>query len=117
MRIVLFDDETMEPLTVLSVPGWAADMMKDGCVYRAPVMEPISMYEYDPRGVKPAKFRTVSIRLERFIRREQEHWFAFTKDAETSLLLRSVFLPGQQREVSYREKEAFSKGLITGMFS
>ena len=50
------------------------------------------------------------ITVEKFVRRGQTHWMLFTNDEESAMLLKSAFLPGQQKEVQMREQQAFAKG-------
>ena len=112
MRCVLYDDETFEPLTVLNIPRQFVERMKDGELILLPVMEPVFFVDHNPNmPVVPSHLRTVSLRLERFVRKGVEHCFIFTQDSETALLLRSVFLSGQQNELQRREQASFAKGL------
>ena len=53
----------------------------------------------------------VTLWFEQFVSHGECHWSCFTRDIENALKLRSVFLPGQQKEVQQRERDAFLKGL------
>lgn len=52
----------------------------------------------------------VEITIERFVRNGQLHYLFFTRDEESAMLLKSVFLPGQQKEVQMATQRAFAKG-------
>src|SRR4029079_14678508 len=105
MRVGLFDDETMEPLTVLTLPIWAHEILRAD----EPVTFPIwTEMHGDFRMIDVPK---VTLWFEQFVRHGECHWFCSTRDSENALKLRSVFLPGQQKEVQRRERDAFLKGL------
>lgn len=111
MRVVLYDDETMEPLTVLHLPSWFTSRLVSGERMRVPMILPIS-YEDVSGPIKPIPKTSVTIWFEKFIRRGQQHWFAFTAEGDDAMLCRAVFLPGQYREVQSREQAAFVSGLL-----
>ena len=111
MRVVLYDDGTMEPITVLHLPSWMTTRMADGERMRVPIFRSVVVERADgPIGPPPKSW--VTIWFERFIRNGQSHWFAFTTEGEDALLCKAVFLPGQQREVQSRERVAFMQGLL-----
>jgi len=111
MRVVLYDDGTMEPITVLHLPSWFTTRLAEGERMLVPMVLPLKeVRDGDPIG--PIPKTSVTIWFERFVRKGQQHWFAFTAEGEDALLCRTVFLPGQQREVQSREKVAFMRGLL-----
>lgn len=111
MRVVLYDDETMEPLTVLQLPSWFTARLVNGERMRVPMILPVSMDDDEgPIGPLPKTF--VTIWFEKFTRHGREHWFAFTAEGDDAMMCRAVFLPGQYREVQSREKAAFMAGLL-----
>lgn len=111
MRVVLYDDETMEPLTVLQLPSWFTSRLVSGERMRVPMILPMSLDDgVGPVG--PLSKTSVTIWFEKFIRHGREHWFAFTAEGEDAMMCRAVFLPGQYREVQSREKMAFMAGLL-----
>lgn len=111
MRVVLYDDETMEPLTVLHLPSRFTSRLVSGERMRVPMILPIQ-FESGDDVIKPTPKSSVTIWFERFVRKGQSHWFAFTAEGEDAMMCRAVFLPGQYREVQSREQAAFMKGLL-----
>jgi hypothetical protein len=117
MRVVLYDHETMEPITVLHLPSWMTSRLADGERLRVPMVPTFRMLRQDEASgsIGPLPKSSVTIWFEKFIRHGRVHWFAFTGEGEDALLCKAVFLPGQQREVQSREQIAFVRGLL-GMF-
>jgi hypothetical protein len=114
MRVVLYDDETMEPLTVLHMPSWATARLVSGERIRVPMVLPIK-WEDCTDDIKPLPKTYVSIWFEKFIRHGRKHWVAFTAEGEDAVMCKAVFLPGQQREVQSRERAAFMEGLLAAL--
>ena len=109
MRAVLYTHD-MEPITVLEIPGeWQVFLETHGQMYLA-CMPPMRVTPPDPNEPIRMDFRQVRITVEKFIRRGQIYWMLFTQDEESAMLLKSTFLPGQQKEVRMREEEAFARG-------
>lgn len=112
MRSVLYTDE-FEPITVIDIPQFAVEYLERiGYVRLAVEMEPectpftgtFNPREYDKRMM------IVEIVAEKIYRRGKMCMMLFTKNEEAALLLKSSFLPGQQREVNSIRREAFCKG-------
>jgi len=116
MRVVLFDHESMEPITVLQLPSWAYDMLRERRQVTFPVWLDLAK-AYDVAGEVPRAMDIpkVTVWFEKFVRNEQAHWFCFTNDGENALKLKAAFLPGQYGEVQRRTNEAFLKGLLAGL--
>lgn len=120
MRVIVFDRELHEPLTVVSVPQWLADMAKSGQPIRlAPPPPPLDVRSYAEVAVlEDLRVTVVTLTFERVVRGrggdEVLFWYAYADDPETALLLRSAFLPGQEGEVQRREKAAYVKGVFNG---
>lgn len=112
MRVVLYDDETMEPLTVLHLPSWFTERLVAGERMRVPMILPMSAIADDDVPVAPTPKTSVTIWFEQFVRHGREHWFAFTAEGADAMMCRAVFLPGQYREVQSREQAAFMAGLL-----
>lgn len=99
MRFVIFDDETMEPITVVNLPGIAErDILERmGGIVRMAI---IPKFEFKVREADnppaPAKMDVVVLRFERFVRRNQVSLMCFTREAELAMLLDPDFLPGQR---------------------
>lgn len=115
MRIVLYDREDFEPITILELPHWRNYKMPDGHMIRVAVMPEISLAPY-PSAPEFELLKIVSIQFERIVRRDDvTHWLAVTGDTESAMLLRAAFLPGQQATIQRREQEAFAKGFYKGL--
>ena len=110
MRVVLYDTG-LEPITVLNLPAWATERLKAGEYIRFAVPPMIPATYYVPAPCYEI-LRIVTIWFEPLVRNGIHAWMAFTKEAEDALLLKSVFLPGQQSEVQRRERDAFYSGLL-----
>lgn len=116
MRVVLYDDETMEPLTVLHLQSWMTERLTSGERIVLPVMRKLELASYDADVplTSPINDRVV-IWFERFVRHEQRHWFAFTRDSENALSLRAVFLPGQWSAVHAEYERGVSDGIVKAL--
>lgn len=122
MRIVLFDYDTFEPITVCNILDWDALGIPEGSPINVPIMphtRPISNEKYVPSFDHRINF--ITIRFERFYRRFDDYrpsirtWFAFTNDPQQALLLKAAFLPGQRWETQEISREAFANGFINGL--
>lgn len=100
MRFVIYDDESMEPVTVVNLPGVAErDIFgrMNGRIRLSP-MQPVALVSSEsPR--EPTKQRVVELWFEKFSRKGQISIMCFTNEAALAMLLRPDFLPGQQRAV------------------
>lgn len=115
MRVVLYDDETMEPLTVITIPMWAHERLRAGEPIQFPVWRSLLDAPIGPATIQ-MELPLVRVWFEEFLRHGQRHWFCFTRDGENAIQLRSVFLAGQTPAVLEREREAFSRGLIAALW-
>lgn len=129
MRVIVFDRELHEPLTVVEVPAWLAEQAKDGHPIRLlppQPFDPSAMFRDEPTEAVCEQIVTLTFeRVSRSVRAsprlqaagvkyESEilFWYAYADDPETALLLRAAFLPGQVGEVQRREKRAYVMGLL-----
>ena len=126
-RVIVFDRELHEPLTIVNLPMALFELGKAG--------QPIALepQEDDVRimsRTQPTqrRKRVVYLTLEPVVRhvRARPHlqafgvrhetedlfWFAYASNPETALLLRAAFLPGQLGEVRRREQVAWIKGAL-----
>lgn len=120
MRVVVYSDEDMEPITVLRLPITERDLAKHGYRCRVPVpfsLRPMTASEIEYEGLKP--MRIVDLWFERFRRntpdgREQESWMCFTKADGLAMLLNPAWLPGQLSAIRYLEdqNDALTKMLM-----
>lgn len=110
MRVVVYSDEDLEPITVLRLPITERDIESRGRVWRVPVPEqftisvqPLSKEEM----MRPV--RVVELWFERFVRdrhgHKQETWMCFTKADDLAMLLNPDWLPGQRSAVNYLQDQ------------
>lgn len=120
MRVVIFDQETYEPLTVVTVPANVMREIERGVrdrSYRFPIPHPVQLSP-DPNAqmglVDKASILRVSFepiyKGDRLIM-----WLCTAEDGVSALLLRSTFLPGQQKDVNAIEQQAFIRGLLSAL--
>ena len=116
MRTVLYDDESMEAITVIDVPHWALKRLHSGMPIRFPVIEPLRRpILAEAMFPEIGEHKLVTIWFEQFCRKGINHWFCFTRDSENALRLRPLFLAGQQEEVQRLEQQAFLDGMIAAL--
>ncbi|WP_248769083.1 hypothetical protein [Pseudomonas sp. MWU12-2345] len=113
MRAVLYTHD-MEPITVIELEPWAWEFLREQGQVRLAVYRPACV-RHDPDET-PQPFDMsqwiVRITAEVLVRGQHSSLMLFTNDEEAALLLKSVFLPGQHREVQDREKSAFAQGFL-----
>lgn len=121
MRVIIFDRELHEPLTIVEVPHKLAEEAKSGRPIH--LMPPPPPFRLTAKPEKEPEFfdiKIVTLTFERVMRGDSRtgtetlFWYAYANDPETALLLRATFLPGQLGEVRRREKEAYVKGIFRG---
>lgn len=111
MRVVLYDDESLEPITVVDLPLTERDMLQRR-IWRVPVPEwaPLRITPSDELTNTPVNMRVVVIEFEQFVRRsprhgEQRSIFAFTQAADLAMLLNPAWLPGQWGAIQYLQDQ------------
>ena len=118
MRFVVYDDESLEPITVLNLPLTDRDIEKRGRRWLVQVPEKLqSLPERGPPAYEA--MRIVTLEFERFQRNslrqgEQRSWFCFTRAADLAMLLNPAWLPGQMSAIRYLEdqNDALTKMLM-----
>ncbi len=100
MRIVIYDDETMEPITVVDVRGLTERHIDDlgGRPLFLPIKHQTNFMDATPRSMKRPYI--VTIWFEKFVRNDMVTHMCFTNQAELAMLLGPSFLPGQQRRIN-----------------
>ncbi len=121
MRFVIYDDESLEPITVINLPlsnHWMdVRVAQHGYRWRVavpPALPPATWREDEP---VLEKVRTVDIEFEPFVRKSRRHgeqrgWFCFTRATDLAMLLNPAWLPGQRSAVDYLMEE---NGALTKM--
>lgn len=114
MRFVIYDDESLEPITVLNLPftnSWMGERIRQhGYRWRLPVPEPFTFRQEPDANLQTTEMRIVEIEFEPFVRKsrrygEQCAWFCFTRAAELAMLLNPAWLPGQSSAIRYLEDQ------------
>jgi len=114
MRVVIYDAEDMEPITVIKLDDRWVQMLKQGREVTMAVtpLLPTSYLEEPLDWERTYQISRCRLRFERIMKGDKlMMWICTTVDGESALLLRSVFLPGQQSAVADERERAFRKGL------
>lgn len=113
MKVVLYTED-MEPITVIELTEMARQYLdKYGRVRLAVYLPPMLSYiSIQQNPAYATNIKTVDIYAEKLIRKGISSMMLFTGDEENALLLKSVFLPGQQSALNEHYREAFSKGFL-----
>jgi hypothetical protein len=109
MRFVVYDDESLEPITVLNLPLTERDALRRR-VWRVPIppvltittKPPEDIAAYDPIPVVELEFEPL-VRNGR--RGEQRSVICFTRAADLAMLLNPAWLPGQRGAVDYLQDQ------------
>lgn len=115
LRVVVYDDETMEPITAITLQRWMFERLRDGDSIRIPYYPPVVGQYSGNAKFEPTGPMWAEVWFEKFIRHGHEHWFCFTRDGEHAVRLKSTFLAGQLSEVQRRERDAFSSGVVKAL--
>ena len=123
MRVVVYDAEDMEPITVIQLPGHMREYLNEildgsrGPEITFPLLRPLSaaiVLAKEPPDLTMAPY--VRLKFEPIWKgKGLLMWLCTTRDGETALLLKSVFLPGQQRELNQQREDAFMAGLFAAL--
>lgn len=109
MRFVIYDDESLEAITVLNLPLTDRDIEKRGRMWRVAVPPTLSL-EFQKGPPVHETMKIVELEFEPFIRRSSRHgdqkaWFCFTRATELAILLNPEWLPGQRSTVDYLQEQ------------
>lgn len=128
MRFVVYDDETLEPITVLNLPFTDRDMNQRmricGQRLRVPVMPLLSAASFRMEENPPIceDLKVVDLEFELFVRNSprhgrQESWTCFTQATELAMLLQPDWLPGQRNAVNYlmEQNDALTRMLMRAL--
>jgi len=110
MRVVIFDEETLEPVTVVNLPGLTDRCLEERKFWRVAV--PLTGPVRDADGLHgwTDAVRYVDLEFERFSRctlthGEQLSWLCLTRAADLAMLLEPDFLPGQTPAIQRLQDE------------
>lgn len=118
MRAVLYTED-MFPITVIDVPERWWNYLKQYGIVRLAISEPMTICETpdEDQWTMRHPIKYVDIRAEVLRKNNKTHMMLFTASEDEALLLESVFLPGQLREVSEIRRREFSKGFFSALIS
>lgn len=110
MRFVIYDDESLEAITVVNLPLTEREALERR-VWRIRVPEPFRITDRPPAN--PAEYirmKTVDVEFEPLVRHngrhgEQRSVIAYTRAADLAMLLNPAWLPGQVSAVRYLEDQ------------
>lgn len=105
MRIVIYDEESLEPITVVNLPGMTERALEERRYWQFAVTRKL------PEGEAPEgknsyvdSVKMVELEFEKVSRvtlhyGEQHTWLCLTRATELAMLLEPDWLPGQRRAV------------------
>lgn len=109
-RCVLYTEDLI-PITVIDLPAWGIDMLRDGDRFKVPVMEPVMSKVCDEKIIS-SFFKEVTIWGEPMYRGNRRSMLLFTDDEELALKLSAEMLPGQQKEFQAQYRKGFIDAII-----
>ncbi len=120
MRFVIYDDESLEPITVINLRGVTErDIEEHGRRYRVAVPPELPPRPITAKMALLEAMRIVDLQFELLVRRspqgrEQVTYMCFTKQEELAMLLKPDWLPGQRPAIDFieRQNDALTKMLI-----
>ena len=111
MRVVIFDEESLEPITVVNLPGLTDRNLHERRHWR------VSVHDGANKPRKPAEnrsrsdeYRFVDLEFEKISRvtithGEQVTWMCLTRATELAMLLTPDWLPGQRPAIEQLQQE------------
>ncbi|WP_175787449.1 hypothetical protein [Burkholderia anthina] len=118
MRVVVFDPQDLEALTVIEVSQHFIRELEQGkrgphLRFAIPTQLPMLVSgPMEPMQCVPIK--TADVLMERFQRNGVWTWCAMALNPEICLLMRSTLLPGQRHDAQERERQAYLDGFTRG---
>lgn len=124
-RIVVYDREDHEPITVVEIPISYMREVEEGrrrritLMYRMDARISARVSSEPPREPVPLSDVCTELFFERVAGGGRGHdtlfWFLYPSSGEQALRIKSVFLPGQIPEVRRAEMEAEFRGMLLGL--
>ena len=111
MRVVIYDEESLEPITVVNLPGLTERCLEEKRFWRVSVHNA----DNEPREAPPERafsdrLRYVDLEFEKISRvslrhGEQVTWLCLTRATELAMLLAPDWLPGQRPAIEQLQFE------------
>jgi len=113
MRVVLYAHD-FEPITVIELSTFVTDYLEryGRCSIAVPM--PL-LLDAMPSTTIRQTYPRVDIIAERLRFHRGDHLMLFTADEESALLLKSVFLPGQYRQLHSETRDAYARGFLAAI--
>ncbi len=125
MRVVIYDEECLEPITVVNLPGLTEKNLEEKRHWRVSIHD--GMNEPREASVNRAysdSLRYVDLSFERIVRvtvgrGKQVTWMCLTRATELAMLLTPDWLPGQRPAIEQLqlEKERLASLMIGSLTS
>jgi len=118
MRVVIYDEESLEAITVVDLPGLTDMALEERKIWRAAV--PLQPGETGANFIDSTRF--VDLTFERISRvtltyGEQLTWLCLTRATELAMLLTPDWLPGQRPAIQHlqNENERLAQLIVTSL--
>lgn len=105
MRVVVYDEESLEPITVVNLPGLSDRCLQERRHWRAVVPPPLAKSEGQGAAVEYIDLEFEQISRVTLRHGEQTTWLCLTRAAELAMLLTPDWLPGQRPAVQRLQEE------------
>jgi len=125
MRMVILDDETLEPITVVNLPGLTDMCLEERRHWRVALPMRTGPRKDGPETEEHSfgqAMRYVELEFERFERVTlthgvQSYWLCLTRAADLAMLLTPDWLPGQRPVIQHLqdENERLSELMMTAL--
>ncbi|MDE8652950.1 hypothetical protein [Novosphingobium album (ex Liu et al. 2023)] len=118
MRVVIYDEESLEPITVVNLPGMTERCLEERRYWQIAVTKPTPRPDGVPEGRHFIdQVRYVDLEFEKISRvtltyGEQVTWLCLTRATELAMLLTPDWLPGQRPAIERLQEE---KELLTSL--
>jgi hypothetical protein len=118
MRVVIYDEESLEAITVVELPGLTDMALEERKIWRAAV--PVQPGEAGTDFIASTRF--IDLTFERISRvtltyGEQLTWLCLTRATELAMLLTPDWLPGQRPAIQQlqNENERLTQLIVTSL--
>ena len=111
MRVVIYDEESLEPITVVNLPGLTERCLEERQLWRMALQTEVSEPELTGTDRQFSDYvRYVDLEFERITRvtlrnGEQVTWLCLTRAADLAMLLTPAWLPGQRPAIEQLQLE------------
>ena len=111
MRVVIYDEESLEPITVVNLPGLTERCLEERQLWRMALQTEVSEPELTGTDRQFSDYvRYVDLEFERITRvtlrnGEQVTWLCLTRAADLAMLLTPDWLPGQRPAIEQLQLE------------